>query len=111
MFGLTEKDLKHILDGIKGFSEIEKAVIFGSRAMGNYKKGSDVDLMIYGKDITGKILYSLDNLLNEKLPLPYFFDVLQFEKISNEELMRHIREEGKEIFRRKNATGETKYTH
>lgn len=111
MFGLTVKDLEHIMDGIKGFSEIEKAVIFGSRAMGNYKRGSDVDLVIYGKGVTSKTLCSLDDLLNEKLPLPYFFDVLHFEKISNDELVRHIREEGKEIFRRENVTGETKYTH
>ncbi|AWK51261.1 hypothetical protein DIC82_09590 [Clostridium beijerinckii] len=48
MYGLLDKDLNYILDALSKLSEIEKAVIFGSRAMGNYKKGSDIDLVIMG---------------------------------------------------------------
>lgn len=44
MFGLRENDMDIILKTIDSFNEIERAVIFGSRAMGNYRRGSDVDI-------------------------------------------------------------------
>ena len=42
MFGLIERDIEYIVKAMKKFNEIEKAIVFGSRAIGNYKKGSDV---------------------------------------------------------------------
>ena len=44
MFGLLDRDIKYIIKALEQHDEIEKAIIFGSRAMGNYKKGSDVDI-------------------------------------------------------------------
>ena len=52
MYGLLDRDLNYILDALSRFSEIDKAVIFGSRGMGNYKKESDIDLVIMGAEIT-----------------------------------------------------------
>lgn len=46
----------YILEEIRKYSEINKAIIFGSRAIGNYKKGSDIDLAITGDKITKDIL-------------------------------------------------------
>ncbi|MBM7571850.1 nucleotidyltransferase family protein [Aquibacillus albus] len=80
------------------FSEIESGIIFGSRAMGNYKRGSDIDIAITGKGITSKTLYMLSDLLNEEYPLPYFFDIIHYESISNENLKDHIDKEGKIIY-------------
>ena len=97
-FGLLERDLKNILIGLKQFDKIEKAVIFGSRAMGNYKKASDIDIAVFGKDITFKILSKLNYKLNEELPIPYFIDTLHFETTKNENLKKHILQEGKVIF-------------
>ncbi len=65
MCGLTDKDLIYIVDGIKKYSEIDKAIIFGSRALGNFKKGSDIDLTICGAEITKDILNELYDYLNE----------------------------------------------
>ncbi|WP_328169289.1 nucleotidyltransferase domain-containing protein, partial [Caldifermentibacillus hisashii] len=42
MYGLLEKDMDYILKALKQFDEIDRAILYGSRAMGNYKKGSDV---------------------------------------------------------------------
>lgn len=42
MYGLLDRDLKYILKAMAHFTEIDEVVIFGSRAMGNYKKGSEV---------------------------------------------------------------------
>lgn len=77
-------------------------LIFGSRAMGNYKKGSDVDMAVFGENITKQMVFQLDDYLNEIFPLPYFFDILHYEDITNENLKRHIDNEGKVIFKRIN---------
>ena len=73
IFGLKRRDRKNILAAVSKFPEIERVKIFGSRAMGNYKKGSDVDLAIAGSQITFKTVLRLRSMLNEDLPLPYFF--------------------------------------
>ena len=75
MFGLIERDIEYIVKAMKKFNEIEKAIVFGSRAIGNYKKGSDVDIAIIGDGIDSKTVYKLDDYLNEVYPLPYFFDI------------------------------------
>ncbi|MTH54950.1 nucleotidyltransferase domain-containing protein [Bacillus mangrovi] len=101
MYGLIQKDFEYINEALSQFEDIEKAAIFGSRAQGNYKKGSDVDLVVYGDRISSKTIYKLDDLLNEEFPLPYFFDVVHFEQIQNENLQSHIKEVGKIIYSKK----------
>lgn len=93
-FDLNKLDKKDIESALKNFPEIEKAIIFGSRAMGNNKKGSDVDLAISGKNISEKTVLRLRAMLNEDLPLPYFFDVVRYETIANKKLKQHIDEYG-----------------
>jgi uncharacterized protein len=99
MFGLLEQDLDYIIKAIKKHAEIERAKIFGSRAKGNYKKGSDVDIAIFGKNINGKIVARTSDTLNEEYPLPYFFDVIHYESITNKQLIEHIDKLGIEIYR------------
>ncbi|MEA1961978.1 MAG: nucleotidyltransferase domain-containing protein [Bacillota bacterium] len=94
MFGLTANDMCMIIEAVKKFPEIEEVVIFGSRALGNYKKGSDVDLAIKGAAITKKTLFGLNDLLNEVYPLPYFFDILHYDTIKNPKLIEHIDDHG-----------------
>ena len=100
MCGLLNRDIEYIIKALIIFPQIEQAIIFGSRAMGNYKKGSDVDIAIIGKGIDNSVLYKLDDYLNEVYPLPYFFDIIHYEKINNENLIKHINEEGKLIYSR-----------
>ncbi|WP_333887869.1 nucleotidyltransferase domain-containing protein [Clostridium sp.] len=100
MFGLLERDLKYILEAVKKYSEIEEVIIFGSRAMGNYKKGSDVDIALKGEYVNRKVVCRLSDDLNEEYPLPYFFDVVNYNDVSNEELKRHIDNVGKTIYKR-----------
>ena len=88
--GLTDQQTNLIQKAVGQFLEIESAVIFGSRAMGNYKPGSDVDLAIKGEDITDEIVRALSTLLNEELPLPHFFDVVHYNTLDNETLIEHI---------------------
>ena len=100
MYGLLERDLKFIFEAVSNYLEIEEVIIFGSRAMGNYKKGSDIDIALKGQDISRKIVSRLSDDLSEEYPLPYFFDVLNYNDISNEELRKHIDTVGKSIYRK-----------
>jgi len=100
MYGLLDKDLKLIAEAVGKYSEIEEVVLFGSRAMGNYKKGSDIDLAIVGEKTDRKIIRRLSEDLNENYPLPYFIDVVCYKDISNEELKKHIDSVGKIIYKR-----------
>lgn len=95
--GLTETDIKHLKAAIEQFPEIEDAAIFGSRAKGNYKKASDVDLAVKGRAVTPETIQKLNFLLNEELPLPYFFDVVHYESLENQLLVEHIDRVGKSI--------------
>jgi predicted nucleotidyltransferase len=100
MYGLLERDFKHIKDAVKKYSEVEEVILFGSRAMGNYKKGSDVDLALAGKKVDRKTVRRLSDELNEEYPLPYFFDIVNYNDISNEELKKHIDNQGRTIYKR-----------
>ena len=83
MFGLKEKEWRELQDIIKK-NNIEKAIVFGSRAKGNFAPGSDVDLAIIGDET--KLSYAL----NEESHLIYYFDVLNLNKIANPNLKAHI---------------------
>ena len=98
-FGLNNEDLKKMRDIFERFSTIDKVIIFGSRAMGNYKKGSDVDLAICG-NFNNSTLSKVKSLLNEEPPLPYFFDVLAYGEIESKDLLDHIEQYGMTIYKK-----------
>lgn len=87
MFGLKQIELEQIKSILKS-SGIKKAFIFGSRAKGCHKAGSDVDIAIEGDET--KVSY----FLNEESNLPYFFDVVNINKIKNKNLLDHIKRVG-----------------
>lgn len=72
-------------------------ILFGSRAMENYKQGSDVDLAIVGNEITHRTVASLHDALNEIYPLPYMFDVIHYDSLTNNNLKRHIENFGETL--------------
>ena len=90
MYGISAKSFQLILDSIACVDEIEKAGIYGSRALGNFKNGSDVDLVIFGEKITNNVLLKLKVKLEQELPIPYSFDLTHYETIKNIELKEHI---------------------
>ena len=90
MYGLEERDWEIVRNVLKE-SGTTCAILFGSRAKGEYRQGSDVDLAIVGNE------RRVSDLLNEETPLPYFFDVVNLDKIRNEALRRHIERVGKTI--------------
>jgi len=92
--GLTEYDWERILEAIKAHKDIEKAVLFGSRAMGNYKRGSDVDIALSGTHLTSAIVDKVSIQLNQHTTMPYHFDILNGNTIENKNLQKHIDENG-----------------
>ncbi len=75
---------------------IEQAILFGSRAKGNYKNGSDIDLALTGPvgfSELGTIAFELDDLL-----LPWEIDLLQFDRITNQDLREHITRVGQVFY-------------
>ena len=92
--GLSEATLQQINNILNQFIEVEKACVFGSRAKGNFKLGSDIDIVIFGDQVTPKILQKISHQLNEETTMPYFFDLVHYESITNDALLVHINEFG-----------------
>ena len=99
--GLLESDMLEISAVLEKFSPIEKAIIFGSRAKGNFKNGSDVDLALKGIDLNLEIIHEVSLFLNEDTKMPYQFDVLSYFDIKEPTLTEHIDRVGVVIFERK----------
>ncbi len=89
-FGLRLTDLQTIIQVVSDFPQIEQLIIFGSRAKGTFKQGSDVDLALKGNGIDLKTTLKIGSILNEETAMPYFFDVLDYDAIENNELRDHI---------------------
>jgi len=107
-FGLDENSIEEIRTVLSRFPEIEKVLIYGSRAMGNYRPGSDIDLAIVGSDLTHKDLLTIGASLDD-LGMLYTFDVLLHDQLTNQDLKNHIDRVGKEIYLAKVETSKNQY--
>ena len=96
-FGLPEETIARINAVLGDYPSIERAVLYGSRAKGNYKRGSDIDLTLVGPKITEAELLSLENRLDDLL-LPYTFDISRFETLQNTQLIDHINRIGQDFY-------------
>jgi predicted nucleotidyltransferase len=99
-FGLYPQTYELLIHSFKKFTEVEQVMVFGSRAMGNYKQGSDLDLALFGSNIDLNLITQISALLNEELPIPYHIDVVHFETIELPALKDHIVEQGKILYKR-----------
>jgi len=97
-FGIRNKSWGILLKALESYKQIDSAVIFGSRAIGNYKSGSDIDIAIYGENVNTKTALDLNAKLNEELPSPYFYDVVVPELLNNPDLVVHIDRVGKVFY-------------
>lgn len=100
-FGLTEEVVNKIVEILKKYEEVESAKIFGSRARGDYRKGSDIDIALFGNKLTHtintKIFYDIDDLY-----LPYNIDLINFNSLGEENTIKeNILKEGVDIYVKK----------
>jgi uncharacterized protein len=95
--GIPSETLARINSVLARFPELERAVLFGSRAKGNHKPGSDIDLALSGVDLdwclVGRIYDALDDLL-----LPYTFSLITHNAATDPEVAAHIARVGQQIY-------------
>lgn len=99
-FGLLDTDIEAIMQIMSKHAKVEHALIFGSRAKGNYKNGSDVDIALKGSELDFDTLAKISYLLNEESAMPYKFDLLDYNSIKESALKNHIDRVGIEIYRK-----------
>ena len=98
-FGLKQDTINQINQIFSTYPEISKAIIYGSRAKGNYKLGSDIDLTLVGDNINHHQLLEILNKIDDLL-LPYFFDLSIFNSLNNPNLIEHIERVGITFYKR-----------
>lgn len=100
MYGLKEIHIKKIQSVFANHGDIEKAILYGSRAKGNYRNGSDIDLTLIGENLNLSELLTLETEVDDLL-LPHKTDLSLFHKIENKELLDHINRVGKVFYEKK----------
>lgn len=98
-FGLKESAIAKIKQIFAVCPEIEKVLLYGSRAKGNFRPGSDIDLTIIGDEISWTRLLQIENELDDLL-LPYKIDLSLMRLIDNPELLAHIERVGVVFYER-----------
>ena len=96
-FGLTSDDIKNINDVFAAHAAVQQVVIFGSRAMGSFKPGSDIDLAICGDNLKFSDILQLHQEL-EDLDTLYTFDLQRFDGIKDPDVLDHIKRAGKQFY-------------
>lgn len=98
-FGLNAKNTKIICDILAKYPEVETAIIYGSRAKGNYRLGSDVDLTFKGENLTTSILSKIWHELDDS-DSPYLFDISVYHQLTHQPFIEHIDRVGQVFYQR-----------
>ena len=102
--GLKNKHRQSIIDILSAHPRVERSVLFGSRAMGTFTSGSDVDIALFGDLLTmtdhAKLADSIDKLL-----IPQRVDLLRYKTIKNKALVEHIEQYGVTLHKKKDTSG------
>jgi predicted nucleotidyltransferase len=101
-YGLKNQTIAQINAIFACHPEIEQVMLYGSRAKGNYRDSSDIDLALKGYKLNSRIIdrinFELDGLF-----LPYCFDISLFSRINNAHLIDHINQVGVIFYESANA--------
>ena len=93
-YGLTDADWQKLTVLFARNPKIERVILYGSRAKGNYKPFSDIDITLLGEGLN-QLASDIDDLL-----LPYQFDISLFASLKNKELIEHIERVGIGIYQK-----------
>ena len=97
--GLADEQIEQIVRVAKN-AGATKAVVFGSRAKGNWRENSDIDIAVFGDGVNiGQLVSELD-----ELSMPFKFDVVEYGGISHAPLRDHIDRVGVEIYSQKTGS-------
>ena len=96
-FGISDVALERVRAVLARYPEVDCAIVYGSRAKGNFKPGSDIDLTLKGARLTNTHLLTIMREMDDLL-LPYRIDLSLFQAIENPDLVTHIERIGKPLF-------------
>lgn len=99
-YGLSEKTIAAIQSVFSKNLNTEKVILYGSRAMGNYSNGSDIDLVLVGEKLDLSQMFKIELQLDD-LMLPYKMDLGLLHQIENKELVDHINRRGVVFYEKK----------
>ena len=91
--GLSPETVSKICGIFAKHPEIERALLYGSRAKGTYKTGSDIDITLLGEGISQTLLSQILDEIDD-LFLPYTMDISLFDKLNHEPLKNHSHRAG-----------------
>jgi len=100
--GLSDLQISRIRSVIESYPGIRQAVLFGSRAMGSHRYGSDIDIALDSDDLTIEDLLQLNTSIDD-LNLPFKVDLVHIQRIDNADLIDHIHRVGKVLHCRDNV--------
>ena len=92
-YGLSDNHIAAIQGIFKAYPKVSEAILYGSRAKGNYRPASDIDLTLQGEALDYSDLVVIDNALDDLL-LPYTIDLSIYQQIENPDLIEHIERVG-----------------
>ena len=99
-YGLSAQTLQKIRDVFGRYPQVVEVVLYGSRARGDYKNGSDIDLTLRGgTELTHTLVSRIANDLDDQL-LPYTIDLCIFENIRNPEMVEQIERVGVTLYKK-----------
>jgi predicted nucleotidyltransferase len=98
-YGLTKEVTDRILSVFSHYPQIERAIIFGSRAMGNFRPSSDIDFALEGTELEIGVLSKIEMELDD-LMLPVKVDVILLNRVTDQGFLAHIKRVGKSFYRK-----------
>ena len=104
-FGLKKETIGKINKVFAEYPQIEEAILYGSRAKGNFKNGSDIDLALKGSKLTLSLVNTI-SLKIDGLLLPYSFDISIYKQINNPDVIDHIKRNGVVFYSAKKPQGD-----
>lgn len=98
-FGLNQETIDKINSVFEKHPEIDKVIIYGSRAKGNCRTGSDIDLSMFGNDLNYDLLRKVSSEIDD-LNTPYLFDISIFKLLNSPSLEEHVNRVGKVFYKK-----------
>ncbi|HKK34487.1 MAG TPA: nucleotidyltransferase domain-containing protein [Desulfomicrobiaceae bacterium] len=98
-FGLKAGTIDRINGVFLSHPEVHEVILYGSRAKGSYRLGSDIDLTMRGTGLDLRLMNRISLEIDDLL-LPYSVDLSIFAHIDNKELLDHIERVGKIFYTR-----------
>jgi predicted nucleotidyltransferase len=98
-FGLDQDTIDKINSVFVKYPEIEEVIIYGSRAKGNYREGSDIDITLKGAEVNDRTRSNIWLAIDD-LNTPYLFDISVFHTLTSDSLIDHINRIGKVFYRK-----------